>query len=79
MSGQPPAAGLALDLAAVADVAGLTEEVALLRASIRRLAQHADAAEQVKVLANPAKINCSLQTCGAGAQLSFLQTFEPGL
>ncbi len=43
--------GLALDLAAVADVAGLTEEVALLRASIRQLAQHADAAERVKVLA----------------------------
>lgn len=43
--------GLALDLAAVADVAGLAEEVALLRAAIRRLAQHGDAAEQVKVLA----------------------------
>jgi len=43
--------GLALDPAAVADVAGLAEEVALLRASIRRLAQHDDAAEQVKVLA----------------------------
>jgi len=40
-----------LDLAAVADVAGLAEEVALLRASIRQLAQHADAAERVKVLA----------------------------
>lgn len=43
--------GLALDPAAVANVAGLAEEVALLRASIRRLARHDDAAEQVKVLA----------------------------
>jgi hypothetical protein len=43
---------LTLDLAAVADVEGLAQEVALLRASIRRLAQpDAGTAEHVKVLA----------------------------
>ena len=42
---------LALDLQAVADVAGLEQEVALLRASIRRLANNGEAAGHVKVLA----------------------------
>ena len=47
----PPAA-LVLDLAAVADVEGLTEEVAMLRASIRELAHpHGDLSEHVKILA----------------------------
>ena len=44
--------GLALDLASVAGVAGLGEEVTLLRASIRRLAQaDGKTVEHVKVLA----------------------------
>jgi hypothetical protein len=40
-----------LNLAAVADVEGLEEEVAVLRASIRELAKIEDVAEHVKVLA----------------------------
>ncbi|MGE3272412.1 MAG: hypothetical protein AB7P40_26930 [Chloroflexota bacterium] len=46
------ASTLALDLEAVADVDGLAQEVALLRASIRRLARpDSEAGEHVKVLA----------------------------
>ena len=44
-------ARLMLNLAAVADVEGLEEEVAVLRASIRELAKIEDVAEHVKVLA----------------------------
>jgi hypothetical protein len=40
-----------LDLDAVANVEGLTQEVRLLRAAIRRLAESGDAAGDVKVLA----------------------------
>jgi hypothetical protein len=48
----PRRSALTLDLDAVADVAGLAQEVALLRASIRRLAQpDEEAADHVKVLA----------------------------
>ena len=48
----PHGSTLALDLNAVADVTGLAQEVALLRASIRRLAQpDTETAEHVKVLA----------------------------
>ena len=46
-----PAGALALDCAATADVAGLDQEVALLRAAIRRLAGGDDATDQVKALA----------------------------
>lgn len=46
-----PRAALVLDPAAVAGVEGLAQEVALLRASIRQLAQNGDAADHVKVLA----------------------------
>jgi hypothetical protein len=42
---------LVLDLKAVADVAGLEQEVAVLRASIRQLANNGDMATHVKVLA----------------------------
>jgi hypothetical protein len=42
---------LVLDLKAVADVAGLEQEVAVLRASIRQLANDGDMAAHVKVLA----------------------------
>ena len=42
---------LAHDLAAVAGVEGLAQEVALLRAAIRRLAKSGDAAGDIKVLA----------------------------
>ena len=48
----PRATAPSLDLEAVADVDGLAQEVALLRASIRRLARlDAETAEHVKVLA----------------------------
>ena len=46
-----PAPKLVLDLKSVADVEGLAEEVAVLRASIRQLAQNGDMAVHVKVLA----------------------------
>ena len=46
-----PAPKLALDLKAVADVDGLEQEVAVLRASIRQLASDGDMAPHVKVLA----------------------------
>ena len=42
---------LALDSAPVADVEGIKEEIALLRAAIRRLAGDGDVAGQVKALA----------------------------
>jgi hypothetical protein len=42
---------LVLDLNAVADVDGLEQEVAVLRASIRQLANNGDMAAHVKVLA----------------------------
>lgn len=42
---------LVLDLKAVADVDGLEQEVAVLRASIRHLANNGDMAVHVKVLA----------------------------
>jgi hypothetical protein len=46
------AEALMLDLDAVADVEGLAEEVAMLRASIRELAHpHGDLSEHVKILA----------------------------
>ena len=47
----PKRRSLASDLAAVAGAEGLTQEVALLRAAIHRLAEDGDAAEDVKVLA----------------------------
>jgi hypothetical protein len=46
-----PVPKLVLDLKAVADVAGLEQEVAVLRASIRQLANDGDMAAHVKVLA----------------------------
>jgi hypothetical protein len=46
-----PVPKLVLDLKAVADVAGLEQEVAVLRASIRQLANNGDMATHVKVLA----------------------------
>ena len=42
---------LGLDAATVLGAEGLTQEVALLRAAIRRLAMNDDAAEDVKILA----------------------------
>ena len=46
------ASALMLDLDAVADVEGLAEEVAMLRASIRELVHpHGDLSEHVKILA----------------------------